>query len=222
MFVPLIIGMFVPLPTAKLKPQEWGRSGRQTFMDQNRFDALTRTYSTVRSRRAALGMLLAGTLSLFDLAETTATKSCPPCKKRKHGRCTRKKPNDTPCPGGTCQDGHCKLTVAEEQPPEEEPKPTCPAGECSRSRPCGPDCVCLDIGGGNRRCLAAGTCSGVGPCERGTCGPDCTCVNPGGAKTGCASVAGCPTGQCTSDTDCGSACICVGIGNAARCASVVP
>jgi hypothetical protein len=184
-------------------------------MDQNRFDALTRTYGTVRTRRAALSMLMAGTLGLFDLADATAKKSCPPCKKRKNGRCTRKKPNDTPCPGGTCQDGRCEPFVIEEEPP------TCPAGECSRSRPCGPGCACLKIGSERRRCLAVGTCSGLGFCERGACGSGCTCVNPGGGKTGCVSVEGCPTGNCTEDS-CGPRCICVGVGAASRCASIVP
>src|SRR5215216_22621 len=138
-------------------------------MDDSRFDALARTFTHARSRRAVLGTLLAGTLGLFELAETTATKRCPPCKKRRHGRCTGKRPNGTQCPGGTCRDGRCKLS-GESSPPESppteppppEPPPTCPAGECSRTRPCGPDCACLDIGSGNRRCLAIGTCSGVG------------------------------------------------------------
>ena len=49
-------------------------------MDQNQFDTLTRTVSTVRSRRAALGTLLAGTLGLLDLAETNARKACPPVR----------------------------------------------------------------------------------------------------------------------------------------------
>jgi hypothetical protein len=190
-------------------------------MDDSRFDALARTFSHARSRRAVLGTLLAGTLGLFDLADATAKKSCPPCKKRKNGRCTRKKPNDTPCPDGTCQDGRCIPSVDESSEPPPEPTPTCPAGECSRTRPCGPDCACLDIGSGNRRCLAIGTCSGAGVCERGTCGSGCTCVNPGGAKTGCVSVEGCPTGQCSGDS-CGPDCICVGVGAAARCASIAP
>jgi hypothetical protein len=188
-------------------------------MDQNRFDTLTRTISTVGSRRAALGTLLAGTLGLLDLAETSARKACPPCKKRKHGKCkANKKLNDEPCPDGKCQSGVCVRSDA--PAPTEEP-PTCPAGECSRSKPCGPGCECLKIGGERRRCLAVGTCSGLESCDRGTCGSGCTCVNPGGAKTGCVSVEGCPTGNCTEDS-CGPRCICVGVGAAARCASIVP
>ena len=188
-------------------------------MDDSRFDALARTVTHARSRRAVLGTLLAGTLGLGGLADATAKKRCPPCKKRKHGRCkANKQLNGTACLSGSgaCQDGRCRQVSSEEQPS------TCPTGECSRSKPCGADCACLDIGGGTRRCLAVGTCSGVGSCERGTCGSGCTCVNPGGAKTGCVSVQGCPTGPCTSDTACGPDCICVGVGAAARCASIVP
>ena len=76
-------------------------------MDQHRFDTLTRTISTVRSRRAALGTLLAGTLGLLDLAETSAKKACSTCKKRKHGKCkANKQLNDKPCPDGS--DGTCQ------------------------------------------------------------------------------------------------------------------
>jgi hypothetical protein len=188
------------------------RSRRRYPMDDSRFDALARTFTRVRSRRTVLSTLLAGTLGLHGIADTTAKKRCPPCKKRRHGRCRGKKPDGTVCPGGRCQGGRCISSV--------EQSPTCPAGECSRKNPCGPGCVCLDTGGGNRRCLAVGTCSGVGVCERGTCGSGCTCVNPGGAKTGCASVEGCPTGNCTEDS-CGSDCICVGVDAASRCTSII-
>ena len=187
-------------------------------MDDSRFDALARTFTHAHSRRAVFGTLLAGALGLRGIADTTAKKRCSPCKKRKHGRCTGKKPNNTPCPDGSCQDGRC---VRSDAPvPAEEP-PTCPAGECSRSKPCGPGCECLKIGGERRRCLAVGTCSGLESCDRGTCGSGCTCVNPGGARTGCVSVEGCPTGNCTEDS-CGPRCICVGVGATAQCASIVP
>ena len=191
-------------------------------MDDSGFDALTRAFTGARSRRSALGTLLAGTLGLLDLAETSAKTACPTCKKRKHGKCkANKKLNTKSCPdgsGGTCQDGRCVATE-----PKSEPPPTCPAGACSRNSPCGAGCVCLDIGGGTKRCLTLGSCSGAEDCTAGSCGPGCTCVNPGGRKSGCASTVGCPTdkGKCTPDNAyCGPSCICVGEGAAARCASV--
>jgi hypothetical protein len=194
-------------------------------VDQHRFDTLTRTISTVRSRRAALGTLLAGTLGLLDLAETSAKKACSTCKKRKHGKCkANKQLNDKPCPdgsGGTCHSGVCVKSSSEETPPE--PSPTCPAVACSRNSPCGSGCVCLDIGGGTKRCLALGTCSGAGDCASSSCGSGCTCVNPGGRRSGCASTVGCPDVKCTSHSECGSDCLCINPGtNAARCVSRVP
>jgi hypothetical protein len=190
-------------------------------VDDSGFDALTRAFTGARSRRSALGTLLAGTLGLLDLAETSAKKACPTCKKRKHGKCKpNKQLNDKPCPDGsdgTCQSGVCV-------PPEKQQSPTCPAGACSRNSPCGAGCVCLDIGSGTKRCLALGTCSGAGDCTASSCGSGCTCVNPGGRKSGCASVTECPPdkGKCTPDNGyCGPNCICVGEGAAARCASVV-
>jgi hypothetical protein len=199
-------------------------------MDESGFDALTRAFTNARSRRGALSALLGGTVGLLGLADTTARKhrshrttkkSCPPCQKRKHGKCkVNKHLNGTACQDttsrpGKCQDGICAGSS--------DPPPTCPAGKCSRSKPCGPGCVCLDIGNGdgNQRCLAVGTCSGAGVCGQGSCGSGCTCVNPGGGKTGCVAVGECPVGRCSGDS-CGPNCICVGEGNATRCASVVP
>jgi hypothetical protein len=193
-------------------------------VDQHRFDTVTRTISTVRSRRAALGTLLAGTLGLLDLAETSAKKACATCKKRKHGKCkANKQLNNKSCPdgsGGTCQNGVCVKSSSEETPPE--PPPTCPTGACSRNSPCGSGCVCLDIGGGTKRCLTLGTCSDAGDCASGSCGSGCTCVNPGGRRSGCASTVGCPDVKCTSHSECGSDCLCINPGtNAARCVSRV-
>jgi hypothetical protein len=194
-------------------------------MHDARFDALTRAVTSAHSRRGALSTLLGGTLGLLGLAETTARKhrshhttkkSCPPCTKRKHGKCKAiKRLNGTDCPSGMCRDGSCVLSV--------EQTPTCPAGACSRNSPCGSGCVCLDIGGGTKRCLALGTCSDAGDCTAGSCGSGCTCVNPGGRKSGCASTVGCPTVKCTANSDCGSDCLCINPGtNAARCVSRVP
>jgi hypothetical protein len=33
--------------------------------------------------------------------------ACPPCKKKKNGKCTHRKRDGTACPGGTCQGGRC-------------------------------------------------------------------------------------------------------------------
>ncbi|MDQ2655123.1 MAG: hypothetical protein M3Z20_18990, partial [Chloroflexota bacterium] len=78
-------------------------------MDANGFDALARTLTDARSRRGALASLLAGTFGLAALTETAAKKKkpCPPCKKRKKGKCKAKLPDGTACESGTCQGGRC-------------------------------------------------------------------------------------------------------------------
>ena len=63
-------------------------------MDTDRFDSLTRSLSTSRSRRGALTALLGGTLGLLGLSETDA-------RKRKG---EKKKKGGSP-PGPTCSDG---------------------------------------------------------------------------------------------------------------------
>ena len=60
-------------------------------MDGSTFDRLTRTVTTAGSRRRALGGVLASTLGLLgaggEYAAAKKKKPCPPCKKRKKGKC---------------------------------------------------------------------------------------------------------------------------------------
>src|SRR5215217_8689977 len=84
-------------------------------MDGTRADTLARSLTAAGSRRGALAVL-SGALGLIlgasSIDEAEAKKKCPPCRKRKHGTCKRKKPNGTPCPGfGTCQGGKCVVPV---------------------------------------------------------------------------------------------------------------
>ena len=72
-------------------------------MDGSHFDTLTRSLTGVRSRRGALGALLAGTLSSFGVTETEAKKKK---KKKKKKRPTTTSPDPVPplpppgCPTG--------------------------------------------------------------------------------------------------------------------------
>ena len=154
-------------------------------MDAHRFDALARTLTTAGSRRRALNGLLSGTLGLVLTASTVedvaAKKPCPPCKKRKQGKCKKKLPDGSPCSGGTCQSGSCVAAGCERNcdrkicgsdgcggscgtcvAPE-----TCQNGDCRCTRNCAPD------GCGPDGC--GGFC---GSCNDGTCTPSgvCTCV----------------------------------------------
>jgi hypothetical protein len=84
-------------------------------MDGFAFDALTRSLTSAGSRRRALTGLVSGTLGLIlgasVIDEAAAKKKCPPCKKRKDGKCKKKKPEGTACAGGTCRGGSCVPAV---------------------------------------------------------------------------------------------------------------
>src|SRR5215207_3507699 len=99
-------------------------------MDANHFDALTQRLTTRRNRRQSLAFLASlGLASLLapSVAEAKKTKSCPPCKRRKKGKCKMNLPDGSLCPSGTCQSGSCVAG-----PP---PRDTC-------SPPCGANQVC--------------------------------------------------------------------------------
>src|SRR5215213_1050363 len=98
-------------------------------MDADRFDALSRSLTTARSRRGALASLLGGTLGLVGLAETEAKKKCPPCKKAKNGKCKKNRPDGTACPGGACQGGRCQPAVN-----------LLPGDPCPGQKPCNGAC----------------------------------------------------------------------------------
>jgi hypothetical protein len=106
-----------------------------------RYPSLMRRYPRRWLNQAVLGLAVGSVLGASATERAAAKKhknnkkkNCPPCKKRKNGRCRGNKPNNTVCKGdGRCLDGVC------------QPRPTCsPAGG-----PCGiPPCCatgCIDI-----------------------------------------------------------------------------
>lgn len=114
-------------------------------MDVGQFDALTWTLTTSGSRRRVLGGLLPGSLGFFgarvEQAAAKKKKPCPPCKKRKKGKCKAKLPDGTACEnGGTCQSGSCRATTVPPDggtttvPPDggtETPPPRLPNASCN-------------------------------------------------------------------------------------------
>ena len=197
-------------------------------MDSPHFDALTRRFTIVCSRRG-LGLLAA--LSLRGLvasnpAAAKKKKRCPPCKRRKKGKCKGTLPNGTPCPGGACQGGSCRAVPC---PGQKQCEGTCiPTDQCCTVENCSVDegdlccngectfdkletgeaCIFQDTccsnycqqvsNSGSRRCAA--TCRGKG------CGQDSDCCRglrceQVGSFHGCG---GClDTGLvCDSDADC--------------------
>jgi hypothetical protein len=152
---------------------------RACFMDANRFDALSRSLTDARSRRAALASLLGGTFGVVGLTVTTAKKKCPPCKKRKDGKCKKKKPDGSTCAGGTCHGGHC-VTAS---PP---PAPTCNDGIKNGSE------TDIDCGGSCARCARGQGCATPNDCASAFCGSG-TCQT---CTTAWASCGGDANGPC--------------------------
>jgi hypothetical protein len=158
-------------------------------MDGSRFDALSRALATGHSRRALTRVLSAlafsGTLARFGLTESAAKgkhhqrrgqaqgkRPCPPCKKRKKGKCKGLLPDGSACAGGTCQAGTC-LSV------------TCGDGQ----RAC--QGVCIP----SNQCCIDTDCADLAPrCCRGTCIPSTQCCS----ETDCPAHSGriCPSGTC--------------------------
>ena len=155
-------------------------------MESDAFDSLTRSligaHPGSMTRRGITrllgGLALAGPLTLLGFAEADAKKkSCPPCKKRKHGKCKKKLPNGTPCNGGACDSGRCVAVLATE----------CVA-QCG-GKVCGPD-------GCGGQC---GPGCAIGCCKDGACvagNTEATCGLHGEMCQACAADSSCPFGEC--------------------------
>ena len=153
-------------------------------MDQNRFDTLTRSLTTTGSRRQAVAAVLSGAFGVLGLVPaggTGAKKQCPPCKKRKKGKCKKKQPDGTACPVGTCLSGSC-FAGATAAPPPSDPCPgqpddtACPGDGRCRSGVCQPRPTCAAH---HVTCLLGSQC-----CSNSCSGPDggtqsCSCSTSG-------------------------------------------
>ena len=118
-------------------------------MDAHRFDALARVLTTAGSRRRAFTGLVSGTLSLVlgasSMEDVAAKKKCPPCKKRKKGKCKKKLPDGTACAGGSCQRGVCQLAAP-------------PVDSCPGQKRCGGACIPTSECCTNDQCPAGSLC----------------------------------------------------------------
>jgi hypothetical protein len=139
---------------------------------------------------------LAGPLASLGRSETAAKKKrCPPCKKRKKGTCKKKRPNGTPCPGGTCQGGRCVAATG-----------------CRFNTDCPGGLVCLDA---QCICLNDAHCAATQVCARGACVVpvcriDSDCPGSCSCERDVEGTAGCivPTiGNCTIDCTINARCI---------------
>ena len=91
-------------------------------MDGSRFDRLVVSLVTTGSRRRAVASVLVGALGLLSAQpnESAAKKKpCPPCKKRKAGKCKKTLPDGTACEnGGSCLSGSCRAASVVPPPVE--------------------------------------------------------------------------------------------------------
>lgn len=80
-------------------------------MDYSRFDDLTTRLAAGLSRRHGLGAVTAFGIGALLTHEAAAKKhkkkACPPCTKRKKGKCEGVLPDNTACDGGVCVSGQC-------------------------------------------------------------------------------------------------------------------
>ena len=146
-------------------------------MDGSRFDALARRLAATASRRGLLAWLTPGMAGMIALAkgDEVAARSCPPCRKKKHGRCRKKRPNGVPCGnGGRCRNGRCDHNVC---------TMNCPGG--LEPQPCGPvgsSCQCVNVVEGASACVKrqqGEACGTETVCNPGQiCGIPCTTYLP--------------------------------------------
>lgn len=140
-------------------------------MDDHLFDRLAQNVGQAMTRRGVIAVL-AGLVATV-VTEATAKrrhrtrkdrdkdarrgvqaakkrkkKPCPPCRKRKQGKCKGKLPDGATCPGGSCRAGTCIPACT----------PSC-VGKVCGANGCGGNC---------------GTCTGGLSCEDGQCVLACT------------------------------------------------
>lgn len=181
-------------------------------MDQNRFDALTRSLIAAASRRTILGITLGGVLGLLGPGRDAAAAKKRRCRP-KCGVCQR------------CQKGKCHQTKSG--------KKRCKRGKC-QPRADGTECggPCLACLGGvctaktGTACGAGTECLSNGSCARtctvdAECGPGCFCSSNSldGQRHCIPPTYSCDLGSCTTAADCapGQHCQFSDCGLPARC-----
>ena len=151
-------------------------------MDGRRFDSLIRALTDARSRRAALGGLLVGTLGLLG-SRSLETAAHNPLKKCKNKSGKQKKA----CIKKAKKHNATHTTQA---PPPPLPDP---CAQCAANTWCNAG-LCQPKGANSAACTAGHQCEST-HCVRGIC-CDHPCVG-----TNASTVGTCPGGVCTLDCD---------------------
>ena len=165
-------------------------------MDASEFDGFSRALGHATSRRKVAAIAIVSALGMPVVSSNVMArkkKTCPPCKKRKKGKCKAVLPDGSACTGGTCQGGLCRAATS--PPPPASPPASCPreqkacVGGCIPVEQCCDNADCQVSGqvctAGTCHCPAAlpeicgGAC--LAPCAPGhSRRPNCTCcARPG-------------------------------------------
>lgn len=141
--------------------------------------------------RTLAGLVLGGTHLSAGNVDVDA-KKCPPCRRKKKGKCKKKKPDGTRCENGQgfCQGGACACgdgpACAVHEVCQAEicfPQGTCPAGTQTcvpeSGTTCGEDCYCGQSAEGHTVCFeSGGLCFLPTMCQSsGDCAPGKACVD---------------------------------------------
>lgn len=151
-------------------------------MDAPGFDRLARRFTARFDRRRGLGLLASLGLARLGIApgaegKKKKKKACPPCRKRKKGKCKGTQADGTACAGGTCQGGSCIAGT------------TCGSGQKACNGGCIPS---------NQCCIDTDCAPDAPRCCRGTCFPSSRCCT----DTDCESGALCLDGACKTTPPC--------------------
>ena len=122
--------------------------GTQTLLDLDATTARGRKRRKHRDQRRERTRDSRDAANLHADKKKGKKKPCPPCKKRKQGKCKGTLPDGSACPGGSCRAGSCISTTS---PPDCEPSCT---GKACGDDGCGTSC---------------GTCTGGLTCQSGQC-----------------------------------------------------
>ena len=147
-------------------------------MNDDRFDALTRALAAISSRRDQFSRLIAALVLSLPLAfgaDDAGAKPCPPCRRKRKGKCKKKQRNGAPCGnGGRCRNGRCDHNVCTLDCTG-EPGP-------QRCGPPGSSCQCVNVVEGANACVKrqqGDACGTETVCDPGQiCGIPCTTYLP--------------------------------------------
>jgi hypothetical protein len=176
-----------------------------TVMNGLHFDTIVRTLPHGSRTRRSLarsfgGVALVAAVALFAGEDADARRQCPPCRKRRRGKCKKKRPDGTACPGGTCQSGRCSPV-----------SDTCDAAACPdpgvcKTRACADNVCAPENVPNDTSCGSSGQV-----CQGGVCCPflhqNCfgTCVNlacQGSLAGGCNDTCLIPGRACCGPLSC--------------------